>query len=179
MMLSGRDLLCACGTCGRAPPTAIEADTACAASPWNMTAVRIVDDMRINVVHAAVIKEMAVMPVAAIISHSGISETVVDSTVESDVRTPVARIPDICTTDPAPVTRGPQKARLGRHHPSTRYPEIAVSAVGPVTRHPNVIRSRTNRLHIYGQGRWSNRDRDSHSHGGVGGDRQDSQSERK
>jgi hypothetical protein len=68
-----------------------------------------VGDMNTTHVHGrAVIKECTTAPVTALESNTAIAEAVIHTAVETDMRTPVAAVPGIDTTAPAPVPRRPQ-----------------------------------------------------------------------
>jgi hypothetical protein len=66
-----------------------------------------VDVNYIHVVDFTIIEEAAAPPIAAGIAHADVAEAVIDPTVEPDVRAPVAVVPDIASTFPAPVTGSP------------------------------------------------------------------------
>lgn len=69
--------------------------------------VRIVNHGHVDVVHVAVVEEMATAPITACVAQARVSETVVNAAVETYPRAPVACVPDIDITSPAPVTRSP------------------------------------------------------------------------
>lgn len=60
--------------------------------------------------YRTVVVERAAAPVTAAETNAGISKTVVDTTVEAYVRTPIASVPDIKTAAPSPVAGSPQQA---------------------------------------------------------------------
>jgi hypothetical protein len=68
-----------------------------------------VGDMNTTDVHRrAVIKERTAAPVTALESNTAITEPVIHTAVETDMRTPVTAVPGIDATAPAPVPRCPQ-----------------------------------------------------------------------
>jgi hypothetical protein len=68
-----------------------------------------VGDMNTTHVHGrAIIKERTAAPVTALESNTAITEPVIHTAVETDMRTPVAAVPGIDATAPAPVPRCPQ-----------------------------------------------------------------------
>jgi hypothetical protein len=68
-----------------------------------------VGDMNTTHVHGrAVIEKRTAAPVTALESNTAITETVIHTAVETDMRTPVAAVPGIDATAPAPVPRCPQ-----------------------------------------------------------------------
>src|ERR1700733_10988394 len=72
-----------------------------------------------DVVHGAVVEEPSVVPISALIAHTGVAEAVVYAAVESDLGAPVALVKNERVIAPAPVARGPEKTRLWRHYPRT------------------------------------------------------------
>src|SRR5580692_2979719 len=124
----------------------------------------------VHVVHAAVVEEVAPVPVATFITEAAVAETVVNAAVEANLRAPVAGVPEISATTPAPVARRPEEADLRCDYPRAGDPVIAVRSVGPIARRPDVAIARAGRLHINRQ-RWgSDSDGDSKArHGGWNG----------
>jgi hypothetical protein len=80
----------------------------------NRPLVDVVDDSDVYVVDARVIEELAVIPVTAFVADSDVAVTVVDSSVEADVRTPISDIPEIRAVRPTPISRRPEKADFRR-----------------------------------------------------------------
>jgi hypothetical protein len=120
-----------------------------------------------------VVIERPAAPVAALEANTTVPVTVVDATVETYVRTPVAGVPKVCAAvSPAPVTRCPQEARGGRQHPGTGDPVIVAVVPGPVTRCPDITNRRARRLHIHRQSRRCEVDRDADRHEREGRHRQ-------
>jgi hypothetical protein len=60
-----------------------------------------------NVIHIAVVVVMAMVPVAAVVATSPVTATVVNATVVADAESPIAGIPAIISTGPAPIPRSP------------------------------------------------------------------------
>src|SRR5215472_14400641 len=60
-----------------------------------------VDARDVYVVNGTVVVERAVGPVAALITHAEITEPIVDAAVKADVRSPIARVPDVKAVGPA------------------------------------------------------------------------------
>ena len=113
--------------------------------------VNIVNVRVVHVIHGAVVVELSVIPISAFIAETSIAETVVDATVESDVRAPVAAMPSVETTCEAPITGSPEYADPRRINPDAGNPVIAGVAVGPVAGSPYVTRSGERWLHIHRQ----------------------------
>ena len=59
--------------------------------------VHVADDVHVYVVHVRVIEKVAVGPAAAEVAGADVTETVIDAAVETDFRSPVARVPKIWT----------------------------------------------------------------------------------
>ena len=57
--------------------------------------IHVVDDVHVHVVHAAVVEKMPTCPITACVSVADIAKAVVDSTVEADLRSPVAGVPHV------------------------------------------------------------------------------------
>lgn len=76
--------------------------------------VDVVDDRNVHVVYPRVIEELTAAPVTAFVADTDVAVTVVDSSVEADVWTPVSDIPDIEAVRPTPITWRPEKPDLRR-----------------------------------------------------------------
>jgi hypothetical protein len=66
----------------------------------------------IHVGYGAVVEEFATAPFTTLKAFAEVSEAVINAAVESDVRTPIARIPKVDAVVPAPVSRSPEKANF-------------------------------------------------------------------
>jgi hypothetical protein len=82
----------------------------------------------------AVVHEGVTTPVPAFEAGTVISEAVVDTTVETDVPSPIAGVPKISAVVPAPIARCPKEAYFRRLHPRPGHPVIGAVIPGPVTR---------------------------------------------
>jgi hypothetical protein len=99
--------------------------------------------------HCGVIAEHAAHPNAAQEPNAGISESVVNAAVKSDMRAPVAFVPNVHGTLEPPVSGSPEQPDGRRLYPHARNPKIPRFAVPPITRRPQVPGSRADRLLIY------------------------------
>src|SRR4029077_12360744 len=90
---------------------------------------------------------------AASKTHSHITEAVVDSAVEPDVRAPVARVKRVDPAYEAPISRCPEQAHARRLRPGAGHPVVTSPAPGPVPRRPHVALFGTRRLVIVRQRR--------------------------
>ena len=110
--------------------------------------------------HGPVVRKGSAAPLAAKEAYSAITESIVNTTVKSYMRSPVARVPCIKTAGESPITRSPQYANSRRRHPHARNPVVARISIGPITGRPDITWSRQRRLHIYRQHRRGKSDRD-------------------
>src|SRR5215472_7436925 len=103
--------------------------------------VGIVDDGGIGRIHigdGAVVVIDSAAPLSAHETNSGIATAVIDSTIEPNMRTPVAGTPHIETLAPTPVARSPQHTDYRRLDPCTGNPIVAVRTVSPKSRCPDI-----------------------------------------
>src|SRR6185312_16995620 len=104
----------------------------------------VVDVRNVRVPHVgagAVVIEVAVIPMPAFVTDAEVAESVIDTAVEPDMRTPIAGMPEIHAVGPAPIAWRPEQSHLGWQHPGTRHPVIAVISPRPITWYPDVTRS--------------------------------------
>src|SRR6185437_939218 len=111
-----------------------------------------------DVINTAVVIEIPAVPITAFIAFTEITEAVIDAAVKANVGAPVARVPKICAAVPAPVTRGPEQARLRRDHPSAGHPVVSIRAISPVAWGPDVSIAGARWLRIHRQHRGRNVD---------------------
>ena len=147
-------LVCRCLFClGRAGSnpagTAVVADMVHGSVVDYRLVVNIVNVRDVDVIHRAVVVEGSVIPIAALIADTAIAVPVVDATVETDLRTPVATIPSVGISAPTPITRGPEQAHRGGHHPGTRHPKVAFTPISPVSRRPDITGGGGHRLRVH------------------------------
>ena len=95
------------GTRHQTALTAVVADAAIIHMDVIVTHIHIGDTREIDVRHRAVVLEYAAIPMAALVTGPDVAESVVHTTIESDVRPPIARIPPIHVIDKAPVSWRP------------------------------------------------------------------------
>src|SRR5262249_36327907 len=103
--------------------------------------VRIVNNIYIHVVHFTIVEKMSAIPTAALVTVPGISEAVVDASVETDDRSPISSRESIATSVPSPVAWRPEVSGLWRENPSSRHPIVVTVFVipSPITRSPNIV----------------------------------------
>src|SRR5215475_90254 len=131
---------------------------------------RLVVDVNIGdgyIVHGTVVIEVTVPPVSAVIAGSEVAKAVVHTAIETNVRSPVACVPNVHPVTPPPISRRPEQANRRRHDPGARHPVIAIGTIRPVAWRPNISIARARRLRVDRQHGRSNRHR--HKHSGKGG----------
>src|ERR1019366_3363338 len=106
-----------------------------------------------------------VVPASALITFAEVSITVINSAIETDLRSPVALVEEKSPTFPSPPSWGPEQADCRGHDPCTGHPVIiaVVVVVIPVTGRPQVAVAGTKRLLVHGQRRRSKRDSYTHT----------------
>src|SRR5579872_107862 len=109
----------------------------------NRRAIRIVNDRLVHMEYRGVVEEMVVFPTSAFKSVPEIPESIVNSAIETNVRSPIPSVPKERTAAPSPPARRPQKSRFRRQHPRARHPVVAVCIViSPITRRPQITVAR-------------------------------------
>ena len=88
-----------------------------------------------DVIHRTVVEECSVIPVPARIADTNVAEAIEDATVEADLWSPVAGIPDKGIVVPSPITRSPQLTNR-RQDPCAGHPVITARTPSPVTGRP-------------------------------------------
>jgi hypothetical protein len=99
----------------------------------------------------AVVVERSTAPVTALEANTTVSITVVDTTVETYVRAPIAGVPKIDALPPTPVTRSPQQTGRGCQDPGAGHPVIVAVVPSPITWRPDVTNRGAGRLHVHRQ----------------------------
>jgi hypothetical protein len=98
--------------------------------------IDVVNDGSIHIVHGAIVVEYTSVPVPSLIAATAITEAVIDTAIEADVRTPVAVMPPIAPAKERPIRRRPERTDVGSNYPCSRNPVIAAGSVSPVTGGP-------------------------------------------
>jgi hypothetical protein len=93
----------------------------------------------VNAIHGGVVVEAVSIPVAAVIAIAGVSEAVVDASIEANVRAPEAVVEAVAVTEEEPVARGPEGSGVGGGDPRSGDPIIAGWGVTPIAGSPEVI----------------------------------------
>src|SRR5580692_8199152 len=109
----------------------------------------------VDVIDRAIVEERSVVPISALIARTDITKAIEDPAIETNLWSPVAGIPNVGLVLPRPISGSPQEAD-GSKHPGAGHPIVSITiVVSPVAGRPNVTVSRTNRLLVDGQCRWS------------------------
>ena len=119
----------------------------------NRVAIHVVDDSGVDVVDRTVIKEVAGVPVPALVAGARIAEPVVDAAVEADMRPPIAAEVAITAMHRAPVAGSPERTLIRCLHPHARNPVVARRSPAPVPGGPEIVIAGRGRLIVFGQGR--------------------------
>jgi hypothetical protein len=113
--------------------------------------VNIVHARHVDVIHRAVIVERSVIPISALVADAAIAEAIVDAAVKPYIFTPVTAMPGVHVISPTPITRSPEKANLGSHHPGSRNPEVTFISIRPVAGRPYITIAGSHWLHVHRQ----------------------------
>jgi hypothetical protein len=102
----------------------------------------------VHVVDGAVIGEVVVVPVAALISESNVAEAVVDAAIVADVAAPITAVEAVTALNEAPVAGSPQCSLVRRGNPRTGNPIVAFRCVVPIAGGPDIAVSGSRRLFV-------------------------------
>jgi hypothetical protein len=95
-------------------------------------------DGNIHVVVRAVVIEVPIAPVAALVADTGVAKSIINAAIKADVRTPIAAIKAVAVIMVAPVAGGPERALVGSLDPSAGNPIIAALTPGPIAGGPKI-----------------------------------------
>src|SRR5215467_6846098 len=107
---------------------------------------RVMNDSGVHVCHGSVIKEPVSLPAAAPVPGAEVAKAVVNATVKTDGRSPVALIKGVNAVVPTPPGWSPKQTYCGRRHPDAGHPVIIGTAPAPVTGSPDIAFDRSGRL---------------------------------
>jgi len=139
----------------------VEANPVCRSVDYS-SVVSAAHNRDVDVCHSAVVEVRAVSPVAAEEANASVAETVINSAIVADFRSPVASVPVIEAVFPFPIPRGPEQTDLRRLRPGARNPEVTTRAVSPIAGNPYVAGARADGLHIHRQSRRPNPNGNAH-----------------
>jgi len=119
------------------------------------------NDRGVYVHDRGVVEEAAPLPVSALKASAHVSESIENATVEADLLSPVASIPEVDAVAPAPISWSPQEADLGRENPRARYPVVVAIVIvpSPIAGRPEIALARTDGLYVHREKRRRDNDR--------------------
>jgi len=115
----------------------------------NVVVIHIVHVRHVHIGNRAVVIDGAVFPVATVVAVAGVAESVIDSTVEADIRAPVPGMKDVVISRVRPVRRRPERSLVRGQHPRSWDPIVTSLRVGPVAGIPDVVLAGTWRLTVF------------------------------
>ncbi len=164
MMLIHRHLLLCRRPCLHATGATIETCAAIIVDDHCTVDIGIMNHGCIYPGNRSIVTKMAAIPLAPAIPYTTITKPIVNPAIKSNMRTPIAAMPAIGTTGPAPIARSPQKSYGRRRRPVTWHPVISISIIpGPISRYPEIPVHRTKWLLIDRYGRRCNMYRNSNA----------------
>src|SRR6185312_9658457 len=115
--------------------------------------VGVVNGGRVHPCNCGVVSEGVIIPISSYVADAGISVAIIHAAIESDVRAPVAAMPQVTPVVEAPVTGRPERAGVGREHPGAGNPVVSGIGIVPIARCPDVVGVGSFGLVIIGQRR--------------------------
>jgi hypothetical protein len=138
----------------------------------NSFVIDVGDMHRSDIDYGAIVEEVTAPPVAAFVAPAAVAVAVINSTIKSDGRAPIAGMPKIHTFPEGPISGSPQIIRLRRLDPGARHPVVILDVVAPspIARSPQIPIAGNRRLVIHWQFRRCNTHRNTNSlrHGEQG-----------
>src|SRR5215470_16122642 len=125
--------------------------------------VGVAHDGDVDVGHRAVVVVSVSLPVTAEEAGTGVAESVVDSAIEANFRSPVAVVPNVEAVIPVPIAWSPEQTDFRRKDPRAWNPEVTIGTECPIAGDPDVAGFWADWLDIHGQYRRTNPNRDAHS----------------
>jgi hypothetical protein len=158
---AGKSLLFGCRCRIGSTVAAVVADAVHARVVYDGPVVRVMNDRGVYVHDRGVVKEVASSPVSALKASAHVSESIKNTTVEADLFSPVASVPEVNAVAPAPISRSPQETNFGGENPRARHPVIVAIVIvpSPIAGRPQVARARTDGLYVHRQKRRGDNDR--------------------
>src|ERR1700686_184653 len=93
--------------------------------------VRVMNDRGVYAHDRGVVEELPALPVSALEAGAYVSESIKNATVEADLFSPVASVPEVNAVAPAPISRSPQETDFRRENPGAGHPVIVAVVVVP------------------------------------------------
>ena len=158
---AGNPLLFGCRSRIGSTVAAVVADAVHARIVDDRLVVRVMNDRGVYVHDRGVVEELPSLPVSALKASAHVSESIKNATVEADLVSPIASVPDVNAVAPSPISRSPQETDFGRENPRARHPVVVTIGIvpSPIAGRPEIAFTRTDGLYVNRQKRRSNRDR--------------------
>src|SRR5262249_43720678 len=99
--------------------------------------IGVMDNIRIHTRHSGIVLEGVSLPSSPPVDISGVAITIINASVKTDGRSPVALVKRISPVGPTPPWRSPKQTHCWRGDPDAWYPIIVPVTPGPVSRSPN------------------------------------------
>jgi hypothetical protein len=115
--------------------------------------IDVMDNSDIHVRYGAVINEVAVVPVTAVVATSRIPVSIINAAVKTHIGSPISGVPPIVAGIIAPIWRSPEGPHPWCEHPGAWYPVIGRRLVTPITGRPVIVIARARWLAVFRQGR--------------------------
>ena len=115
--------------------------------------IGVVNDCFVHMICVCVVVKAIMIPAPAFIAVTPIAKSIVDTAIKSNVRPPIAFVPEVGAATPAPISGSPKETDFGCQDPGAGHPVIIISVPSPVAGCPDVAFSRTDRLLINRNGR--------------------------
>ena len=117
------------------------------------TVVHVVNNRCVHVGDRRVVVKRPSVPIPAFITPAGISEAIIYTAIEADMRSPIAMVQAIVTFIESPIGRGPKSSDPWGNYPCAWRPVVAIVGIGPIAGRPDVVFTGARRLRIIRQ-RW-------------------------
>jgi len=158
---AGNPLLFGCRSRIGSTVAAVVADAVHARIVDDRLVVRVMNDRGVYVHDRGVVEEAAPLPVSALEAGAHVSESIKNATVEADLFSPVASVPEVNAVAPAPISRSPEETDFGRENPRAGHPVVVAIVIvpSPIAGRPEIAFARTDGLYVHRQKRRRNRDR--------------------
>src|ERR1700704_6976209 len=117
MSCAGKPLLFGCRSGIGSTVAAVVTDAVHVRIVDDCLVVRVMNDRGVYVHDRGIVEEAAPLPVSALEASAHVSESIKNATVEADLFSPVASVPEVKAIAPSPISWSPQETDLGRENP--------------------------------------------------------------
>jgi hypothetical protein len=111
--------------------------------------VSIVDDRIVYVRDPAIVIELVMVPVSAVVAATHITVAIIHTAIVANVAAPKTAMPSIAPRIVAPVSGCPQRAGIGSRDPHSRNPVITGLRIRPITGRPKIVWFGAGRLLVF------------------------------